>query len=292
MIEKTFVDRVPTYPGRVRLIPVEDRPGLYDIERDDVPVVVGTPLDKAAMDSIIKSRLTGRYYEMTATKKIISSAGGVSSPIPTSWNNVTATGANSGDYTITASGSSGNSLPNKAFDGSTSTAWVSDENNAPWLQINLPDSIIVKKMKIAFKQDESWSVDTTLQGRLANGSWVNLATILQGNSANLVEYAISNPSTYAAYRLNFSITRSEPITVYEWQISEWETATYRYDYVITEGVPTEWTRGQRITVLVPNYSIVGVVSNTLNGINVNTIFQANKRYELVYSGTAFTAKEV
>ena len=291
-IEKTFLDRVPKYPGRVVLIPVEGLPNTYYMVRADEPMTEGTPLDKAAFDSIVKSRLTGRYYELTATKVTLSSANGTSNPIPTSWNNATSTGADSGGYSILASGSNGSYHPNRAFDGSTSTYWLSNSNTASWLQINVPESLIVKKMKIAFKQEESWAVNTTLQGRQANGSWIDLATIRQGSDASLVQHTISNPSTYTAYRLNFSLSRSEPVTVYEWQISDWETATYRYDYKIAEGVPTAWTRGQRITVLVPDVSTVGITSNTFNGITVNTILQPNKRYELVYNGTAFTAKEV
>ena len=123
MIEKIFVDRVPTYPGRVRLIPVEDRPGLYDIVRDDVPVVEGTPLDKAAIDSIIHSRLTGRYYVPKVTQETIVAQTITTNPIPTSgWLNATKIVANLNGYEIYSSAASSQSeLITAAFDGNANT---------------------------------------------------------------------------------------------------------------------------------------------------------------------------
>lgn len=47
-----FFDRVPTYPGRVRLTPVPGQTGIYDMERADEPLVVGTPVDKALFEGI------------------------------------------------------------------------------------------------------------------------------------------------------------------------------------------------------------------------------------------------
>lgn len=42
-----MVDRVPTYPGRVRLVPVSGQENVYDLTLADEPVQVGTPLSKA-----------------------------------------------------------------------------------------------------------------------------------------------------------------------------------------------------------------------------------------------------
>ena len=46
------IDRVPTYPGRVRLIPVAGQANTYDMVRADDPLVEGTPLNKALFDGI------------------------------------------------------------------------------------------------------------------------------------------------------------------------------------------------------------------------------------------------
>jgi hypothetical protein len=51
MIE--VVDRVPTYPGRVKLTPVSGQANTYDMVRADEPIEVGTPINKALFDSMI-----------------------------------------------------------------------------------------------------------------------------------------------------------------------------------------------------------------------------------------------
>lgn len=45
------LDRVPTYPGRVKLTPVTGKANTYDMVRADEPVEVGTPIDKALLDN-------------------------------------------------------------------------------------------------------------------------------------------------------------------------------------------------------------------------------------------------
>lgn len=49
----TFEDRVPTYPGRVILVPVPGQANTYDMVRADEPLVEGTPINKALFDSIM-----------------------------------------------------------------------------------------------------------------------------------------------------------------------------------------------------------------------------------------------
>ena len=51
MIE--VIDRVPLYPGRVKLIPVSGQANTYDLVRADEPLVVGTPINKALFESIV-----------------------------------------------------------------------------------------------------------------------------------------------------------------------------------------------------------------------------------------------
>lgn len=288
MKEKNIVDRVPTHAGRIKLTPVAGQTDVFDMVRADEPTVEGTPLDKATLDGISKNRLTGRYYDLTATKYTISSAGGAFNPLPISWN-TTADGANSGGYSITGSG--GISSLYRAFDEDLNTYWTANAKE-PWIQLNIPDSITVTKMKISMAQPDSWSTTTVIQGQKADGTWVNLSSFSLPNS-NLIEYTLNSPSTYKAYRLKFTIYESAEIRVYEWQISNWSSETYRYDYKLPDNVaPASWEKGQRVTVTVPNYTIVGVVLNTLNGVNVNTILQPTRKYELVYNGSTFDAKEV
>ncbi len=44
-------DRVPTYPGRVKMTPVSGQANTYDLVRADSPVDEGTPLNKALFDN-------------------------------------------------------------------------------------------------------------------------------------------------------------------------------------------------------------------------------------------------
>lgn len=50
MIE--VIDRVPTYPGRVRMTPVAGQANTYDMVRADDPIEPGTPINKVLFDSI------------------------------------------------------------------------------------------------------------------------------------------------------------------------------------------------------------------------------------------------
>lgn len=45
-------DRIPTYPGRVKMTPVAGQANTYDMVRADEPIEPGTPINKALFDSI------------------------------------------------------------------------------------------------------------------------------------------------------------------------------------------------------------------------------------------------
>ena len=68
---------------------------------------------------------------------------------------------------------------------------------------------------------------------------------------------------------------------------------YRNDYSVASGFPTQWTAGQRAAVEIPGSAVTaGTVKNFINSIKVNTVLRGGRRYELVYNGAAFDAKEV
>jgi hypothetical protein len=54
-----MTDRVPTYPGRVKMIPVEGEVNTYDMQRADSPVEEGTPLNKASLLQDATAALAG-----------------------------------------------------------------------------------------------------------------------------------------------------------------------------------------------------------------------------------------
>lgn len=45
-------DRIPTYPGRVRLTPVPGQENVYDMVRADEPIEPGTPINKTLFENL------------------------------------------------------------------------------------------------------------------------------------------------------------------------------------------------------------------------------------------------
>ena len=64
-------DRVPTYPGRVRLIPVAGQTNTYDMVRADEPVEPGTPINRALFQAFIdelnavKQQIDDKLFEIS-----------------------------------------------------------------------------------------------------------------------------------------------------------------------------------------------------------------------------------
>ena len=291
MIEKEIVDRVPLYPGRITLNPVEGHTNTYDMFRADEPEVVGTPINKATLDSITQSRLTGRYYTPTVSKTVDSNATYTVNPIPTSgWVESGTEKATSGVYVTTASLSQSN--PFEAFDGTWSTngGWrPAYDDNKPWIAIDLGAPIVLKKVRIYFISD-AWATTCTLAGSNNGTSWTNIATVNRPTTNGAIDWSFNNSVSYQHYRLTFDNTG---IKLYGWSFTEYTVTSYNNVYTVADGFPTVWTTGQIALVSVPSNAVtLGVVRNALNGVTVNTILQPNKRYELRYTGSAFAAKEV
>lgn len=64
-------DRVPTYPGRVKLVPVAGQVNTYDMVRADNPIEVGTPINRALFQSVkndmeaMRQQIDDKLFEMT-----------------------------------------------------------------------------------------------------------------------------------------------------------------------------------------------------------------------------------
>ena len=291
MIEKTFVNRVPTYPGRVRITPVAGEENTFDMERADAATVDGTPLDKATFNSIIHSRLTGRYYEPSSQREVASTTTLTTTPIPASgWVLSGTENATNGVYVATASQSQEN--PSEAFDGtwSTNSGWrpVSNASN-PWIAIDVGSEIILKKVRIYFVSD-AWETYCTLSGSNNGTSWTEISNIKRPTTNGAIDWSFSNSTAYRHYRLSFDKTG---VRLYGWEFKEYSISTYRNRYTVGAEFPSTFTAGQIVRVEIPaGASTVGVNANTLNGVTVNTILQPSKRYELRYTGSSFVAKEV
>lgn len=294
MKEVNFLDRVPTYPGRVVLTPVPGQANTYDMVRADNPTVEGTPLDKATFDSVVNSRLTGRYY-VPGIERSLQYNGPVvaANPIPTSgWVDRSTTKSTNGSYTAEASTTYiDGTEPSHSFDESTSTSWMANDINAT-LTLDVGTPIKVKKIKLLLYWTKTiTNITTTLSGSNDKESWDTLLTLEEMASA-ATEYSLPTVGNYRYYRLSLSGTPDGRVGVTTWAITEYEVSVYQNDFTVGD-YPSEWTEGQRTFVEIPSSAnTLAVTLNTLNGITVDTILQPSKRYELRYTGSAFAAKEV
>ena len=294
MKEVNFKDRVPRNPGLVEITPVEGGVNKYIMKRADDPTEEGTPLDKATFNSIVHSRLTGRYYQPSVAKKVVSAQSLTTNPIPTSgWVlDSSEKKAVSGAYTVEVNSLYGSYTPEKALDGSMDTEYRSDASGEITLKLIFPAPIKIKKFKLAMRAaNYTYAVKTEFQGSTNGTTWTTLFTTSEKPN-DLTEFSLASTGEYSQYRLMFTATETG-IYVYQFSVSEYEVSTYGNEYAIESGVPSVWDVGQIILVETPsNADGFAVTSNKLNGVQVNTILQPSKRYELRYTGSSFVAKEV
>ena len=296
MIEKEIRDRVPRNPGRITLVPVAGLENTFDMARADNPTVEGTPIDKATLDSIIQSRLTGRFYDTTVTRTRDAALSNLTvSPIPTSgWvydtdNRLRAT---SGQFVVQAD-SDQNTSANRVADVFGSSGWQSVGGTESWIEIYHTQALKVYKMRFTVTlQSSSSFAQFEIQGSTNGTTWQALWTSSSVTTNTAVEYTLSSVSDFNYYRLVFTSNSSNRITVKNLQYTLYDVTSFVNDYTIPK-MPLVWDRGQRIMIYTPlDVNTFATTSNTLNGIKINTILQAYKRYELTYNGTAFDAKGV
>lgn len=64
-------DRIPTYPGRVKMTPVAGQENTYDMVRADAPIEPGTPINRALFNSIstnmeaMRQQIDDKIFELT-----------------------------------------------------------------------------------------------------------------------------------------------------------------------------------------------------------------------------------
>lgn len=298
MKEKNIVDRVPTYPGRILLTPVDGMPDTFTMSRADEPTIEGTPLDKATLESIIQSRLTGRYYEPTVSRGRDSALTGLTvSPIPTSgwvYDAADRLKATSGQYTVKGS-SDKNTSANRVDDVFDSSGWESVGGLESWIEVSHTQALKVYKIRFAVEMEGSSRLtQMEIQGSTNGTTWQALGTYIGSSvtTGTTMDYTLSSVSDYNYYRIVFTSDRSNEITVKNFSYILYDISSFVNAYTLDK-MPLVWDRGQRLTIYTPsNVNTFSVTTNTLNGVKVNTILQSNRRYELRHNGATFDAKEV
>lgn len=295
MKEVNFKDRVPTNPGRIVLTPVAGLENTYDMTRADNPIEEGTPVDKATFNSIVHSRLTGRYYTPTVARTLRTSRTGLTAnPLPISgwvFDTDETNRATSGSFIVKTSSNNGSDwLADRAF---RSGGWQSSGGDSAWIEIYHAQAIKVTKMSFAIDSQYSARLSRLeIQGSNNGSSWSVLHTLTSA-STSVTAYTLSDPGEYMYYRLYFVNSDSNRVTVRSLTYAEYDINAYESAFTVAEGLPGSWTAEQRVMIATPaSINSFAVLTNSLNGVNITTILQPAKRYELRYNGTAFVAKEV
>ena len=296
MIETNIKDRIPTYPGRVKLSPVAGQTNVYDMTRADAPIEEGTPLNKATLDSFITSRLTGRYYIPNVEYGIGNSRKDLTtSPLPTSGWVYTDDGYNtatSGAYMLVSESNNGSGW---RIDGAlTSKGWQNIGTRNSYFIIYHAANIMVKKVSFTVtSQYSSYLKSITIQGSTNGTTWVDLYTTTSITKDTVVSYTFTKTGDYSFYKVNFVSDESNRVTVKNFKYELYDINTYTNAYTITTGVPTTYDVEQRLLLKTPsNVNTFAVTSNTFNGIIIDAVLLPSTRYELVYNGVYFNAKGV
>lgn len=296
MIEIDFKDRVPTHAGRIKLTPVANSPDLFTMERADEPTETGSPIDKALFNSITQSRLTGRFYEPTVSRQIVTGYTGLTtSPIPTSnwvYDTDNRLIARSGVFVVEAN-SDTNTSANRTADVFNSSGWQSVGGLESWIEIYHSQSL--KVSKIRFTVELQYTARLTrleIQGSTNGTTWQSLGAYTSVTEDIAMDYTLINTGDYNYYRLVFTSAESNRITVSNLSYILYDVSSYTNNYTL-DNMPLVWTKGQRLTIYTPStVNTYAVAENFLNGVKVNTILQNGRRYELRYNGSTFDAKEV
>lgn len=293
MEEKNIVDRVPTYPGRIKLTPVSGTPDLFTMERADEPTAEGTPIDKATLDSIIKSRLTGRFYNLIPNLTLKDTTKGTTTPLPSSgWTLNGVVTATSSIYKVVASSAINSEYSvEKAVDGKDETSWGSEYGTTHTYTIIFPIAINIKKIGLLLgRSGDTTGVNWTIHASNDGTSWTQLYSS-SNFATSATTYTLTKTGDYSQYKITFNVPLAPRVYISTLTIPEWEANSYTIDF-ITDKMPTNWDVGQRVTVQMPTYAAFVVGSNTFNGVKVNTILLSGRKYELRYNGSTFDAKEV
>lgn len=294
MREVNFKDRVPRDPGRVKITPVEGGVNEYIMERADNPTEEGTPLDKATFNSIVHSRLTGRYYETEVNQTTASKQTYTVNPIPSSgWMNATKTTANLNGYEIYGSAASSQSeLITAAFDGNSNTFWRGLNNAENYIGFKLPNQLPVSKLRAKFSFTSGDTNTAKIQASNNWTNWVDVSGAHTVGNGQTTEFTLNTTEAYYYYRVLVDVYLDTGIDCYSLEIAEYTVTTLKNAFTV-EGVTENWTLNQRLLIITPpSFATLGIVSNEINGVNLNTILQPNKYYELVYNGSAFNVKGV
>jgi hypothetical protein len=225
----------------------------------------------------------------TRTITVSSSQSLTTNPIPTSWEQeIIGTKYRSGSYAITASGYASGYEVYKAFDGTVGTSWRTPSATQHTLVLELPEEILIDKVHLQF--NIQGTAEISLQSSKNGSSWTTEEDVSASISFD-GDVELSNAPRTKYLRILVNASTAVTFTLQSFEIVDYTVTTRNASFVLSN-MPV-MTNGQTILVYIdPTHDATGIASNTLNGVSVRSILQADRKYELTYYTTYYTVKEV
>lgn len=240
-----------------------------------------------------------KYNLLTATKTSSGTVESTVNPIPTTWTQVNEGNhyeqsgfvIKCGDY----AGSSGAAAYVKnAFDGNLGTRWISSMAvGNTWISIELPEAQVVKSFKLTGSVQIGTANKIAIEGSANGIAWTELYS--NGGITGDFDFTatISSNTAYKHYRILTTLAeQSGGFAISEVKIASILVTNFRKAY--TAGNTTaKWENYQRYMVQIPSTpDSIGVTANTFMNIDIDTILQPGRKYELMYLDNKFYAREV
>ncbi len=273
-------NRVVENPNRYKLNAVSGQANTYDLEK--VPGVItdtGTPYSKAVLDKIdnVLSYLTPSVEKVPALVK------GMPSYDLWTNNNLESTYSNMKVIVDSVYNStkyaSGIFYPNN-----DSPMWYSSTNGTNHsILIDLGKPVQISSIKHRIAGQSSIAVNGICKISLDNTDYSVLYTFTQESTITTHNFSTTNVR-YIKYELTGTNGKYLYACGFDIPDNEYISTVGFSNSVTLDNNGNTFTNNQRVLVETPNtLNLIGVLSNTLNGIDISTILQPSTKYELIYN---------
>ncbi len=237
--------------------------------------------------------LVGKYHQPTVTRAAGQGTTSVVNPIPiNNWVENSATSISNEGYAFNSTVGPTNNSTYPLKNVATQTSVNEFRPNAGTVEITLTLPAAIKITQVTTyitPANNSEFISAKIMGSNNQSSWTELYSYTLGDLGSTAH----NLTTTGEYRYyKWVLNSNSPYwRIFIIAISGFSVTTYSNAFSLSAAGTLE--NGQRIMIEAPSTTnSVGVTANTLNTKAEDLILQPNTKYELVYNGTNFNAKEV